>query len=506
MFCPYCGKETMDGARFCAECGKALPTLQQAQQPAAAVEAPPVTLEQQSYASSTSTAAPEQSYAPPTSTAAPEPSAPPQTLYAEPVQVEIPPAPEQSYAPPPPPPAAPYAPPVSPEQQSYAPPSPAQPAAPYAQPTYTPPPVSPALAPASKNSSLRAVIVCAAIVVILGAGFATAWFTGALNGLFGLGGGGTGGGETVAVLGGGQVAESPSDLFSKLDIKRFTSQKKGPEAQVEESLVNLSNGLLGSARNISEQQQEAEKDTIFGSTFSIALNLDDAYIQKILEMTGQESQQQVVDIVRLIGKSELRLEYGIDMNMDSDVWSPKFGLDAGWLVGGESILTAVAHMADADVFFKFPELSPKVFHLEAPNFKDTFADLNAAALTPANLKKLGDYSEKAMPIVQEMILAAVGQFEFETDGTENIDLGSKSVTFETASLTITDKDALLAAKAALETFANNPESVELAVQIWNDVFAPASDAFSITKDELNEQLDQMFAELDEEIEYASDGT
>jgi len=522
MFCPFCGKETLDGAVFCPSCGRQMPKAQQAQAPAQpAVEAPPV---QPVFVAQ-----------PPIQ---PDPEIPSGPIQEAPVQPEY-------VAQPPVQPVFEAQPPVQPVQAEFTPPP--------AQPGFTPQGApqaasSPPPPPAKKPMNLKVIIIAAAAVVVLGGGFAAAWFGGVFDSIFPSSSQTTttssvsdkdsakdsaaeADGEeatttsqattkaTEAAIdksvaadpqgGDGMVflrkqSSGMSEMFRALNIDTHVSDDPTPKGAVEELVVNMTSAVFGSVRNIS-MEETARGGEVFGMDIDLAFDFTDNYSKELMTlMFGEYGDPQYFDILKLVGASELNIELAAGGEIDGDNLNPVVSLNADWNVLSKPFLSLFSYFDLKEMLFSVPAITNRVFFMEStilPLPADSFTGLQSQF---SQLEGVGEYIDRLMPYISKILIEAVNELNVTYGGEEELKLAEKTVKLEAIDVELDEESALKAVLAALNYVRNSPEIKGIVLEVYNEVLVDMAEMPPLDAQMMDLALDSAIAQMVDQLEYAGD--
>ena len=536
MFCPFCGKESIEGAVFCPSCGKAMPAKaeQQAQQQQQQPQQPQQTQQQQQTNQQQAQQQASQPQLPPY--LAPPPQQQPYQAQTQTQQPQYqaqqqPPQRQQAY--PPPPQLAPGIAGSTPSDATGGTPS-------------------GAAGGAKLSTKIKVMIAVAAAVVIIGGGVSAAYFSGALDNVFNkkpqvvaskdkaeetttqtttatttteqtteattttTTTAATTTTTTAATTTEAKPAEeaafarrlSPGfmTLLSNLKADAYISDDASPRGAVEESIVNLATGMFAGARNITSAESRNGGD-VFNMEISVAIDVTDAYIDELTGMMfGGYIDTQTKDLIRVVGASEIKFAADIGGETENSMWRPMFGMTLDWLIKARSFISLAGYADMTDIFAAAPGLTDAVLRMESTLEAMSTADMDALTAQMGNMQKLGGYINDLMPYVNKMLIAAVKEVDVKLGGKEQIILGGKSISFDALDVTVTQVSAAKAMKAALTVLKNNPAALDIAVQAWNEVLADLSDYGQLNRMILVSSIDEVIKQLEDVLNNPTDAT
>ena len=549
MFCPFCGKETADGAVFCPSCGRQIPNSAES----TGSESAPGTdsgadlsaegaaiggsAGAAGAAGAASAAGAQSQYAGINQGSPPEYSSQ-QGAGQAPVPDgagQAPPTLQPGYAQQLPPPQQQQAQ-QQPPQQPLPPPQVQQPQA-----------AQPAATPAKGAGKLKVAIIVAAAVVVLGGGFAVAWFSGALDNVFNkpapivtindeddttttsrveetttetaataptteptTAAPTTAEPATEPAAGQAQTLKLKPDplftmLLSQYGLSPYISDDPSANGLIAETCVNYSNLVFGSIGNTPITSiMDSSSIVTAGIECDVAFDIKDAYMKEIAEMIlGSYGDEAQAEVLRLLGSSEFRINFETMGSALDAIINPVFSAQADWLVQARSLLTVLAYADIDDIMFAAPGLTDKVFRMDS--MLDTIAGGNSEEIESmmASFEDLQVYILEIMPYIQQMIVAAINEFDEPTIGKEDISLGNGKVTFDTVDVVLTEKTLMKAGAAALSVLSDSPEAQGIIIRAWNEVLADMTGAGTqLDAQTLSFMLGGMLAQLNQGVEYA----
>ena len=487
MLCPFCNKEISEGAAFCRLCGNHLSGGFAQNEGQAST---PLEETRRTYVNSVDPFS--QPNMPPSTT----PNMPPFTQSPTPSSAQSP---------------------MSPFTQS---PMPYSANAANATPSANKP----------KSNKLRVALIAALSVVVLGGGFAAAWFSGALDSIFprdkkpdtsqqssaderqldnednknvddngngnnngnddnivdngGGNSGGSGGGKRIS----GKNA-SITALLNELQIDTYTSNDPTARGALEESVINFTNLALGSVSNASSTETTNGLGTA-GIEFNLTSNIADDYLDEIGALVSASIDAgmtaQVKEILRILGVSEFKIGIEGSGELIGTTLNPIVAINTDWSIKSKRFLSANAYMDTNEMVFSVPDLSTKLFSLPSNQLAPVDAtEMEELGYQLEQIQKLGYYIDELMPSLNEIIVSFINEIDDISDGSESISISGKDFTLDTLDIKLTEESVTRAAVAAITALKNDPNAVRLIVEANNEVLTelfstPIIDAQLIT--------------------------
>ena len=318
--------------------------------------------------------------------------------------------------------------------------------------------------------------------------------------------------EVAATTAGSSVAsavierkQSPAmaRLFSQMNIETHVSDDATPRGAIEETLVNITSMVLGSARNVSADQSAAGGNT-FGFEMNLAMDVSDPYINEVMTAIfgSLGGDPQLKEIIRLAGASNITVGLGGGGDITDDMWNPVFALNADWLVKSKPFFTMAGYFDLKEILVSVPDLYSKVIKIDSTLTPIPAGDLQTVQTQTAQLQAFGPYIEEFMPFIKDMLIAAVGELQAPVIGKEEIKLAGKSVTFDTVDLAVTEKEAMKAGVAALNVIKYSPAAQDLIVRANNETLKDMFNTPQLDRQTLSLAIDGMIAQANENAEYS----
>lgn len=286
-------------------------------------------------------------------------------------------------------------------------------------------------------------------------------------------------------------------LFRELNIETHTSSDKTSKGAVEETVVNFTNAVFGSARNVSSE--ESRYGDVFGMQCDVSMDFTDAFSQQIVSLLFAESgaEQQFTDIVRIIGASEFDINLEIGGEITDGSLSPEMTLSADWNIRARNFISALCYMDLEEILLSAPGITNKLFYTESTMVPIDMGDLEGVGSQLSAVEGIGDDINALMPYIEKMLIAAIGEIEVSEGGKEDLSLARRKVTLDTIDVAVTDKTAARAAIAALNVLKKNADSYDLIVNAYNKIFASSDEMPTIDVSMLGMVIDSAIAQMQE---------
>jgi len=261
--------------------------------------------------------------------------------------------------------------------------------------------------------------------------------------------------------------------------------------------------LLGSARNLVNEDSIPGGGSTFGFECDVALDASDAYINELLSMVMPYGvDPQMTEILRLAGSSEVKVNLEGTGEVVDSMLNPVLSLNADWFVNSRSFISALGYFDLDNILFSIPGLSSSVFQMNSTLTMIPMESFEALQSQPLLADALGKYVDELMPYLEEVVIAALNELPPPVEGKEEITLGGKNITVDTIDLEITEADMYKALIAALNVIKYSPDAQTLLINAYNEVAAEMSGSAPIDVQTLSIGIDGMIVQLNSEIEYA----
>ena len=292
-----------------------------------------------------------------------------------------------------------------------------------------------------------------------------------------------------------------TSLFRELNIETYVSDDPTAKGAVEETLINFSNAVFGSARNATAEDSPYGGD-VFGMEFSIDMNLSDAYVKMLAEMMfGPYEEDMYLDVIRLIGASSINTKIEVGGDVVNDNLNIEMAIDAEWNIKGRSFLSLFSYFDLNEIMFSVPALSSKLFCMESTLLPIPMGDFDSFQSQMTQLEGIGDYIDPLMPYIEKMIIAAIDELDVRDGGQETINLAGASVSVDTIDVIVNEESLIKAGIAALTTLKNDPKAQELILELYNDVIAELAEMPPFDGPMFSVALDGMIAQMEDTLDY-----
>jgi hypothetical protein len=129
-----------------------------------------------------------------------------------------------------------------------------------------------------------------------------------------------------------------ASLFRDMKVESYVSEDVTSRGAVEETIVNFTNIVLGSARNVSTDTASGGSVSTAGMELNIKCDVSDAYISEAIEAVFGPfgSDPMVTDVIRLVGASEIAMNLEAGGDIVDSMWNPIVAANVDWLEIGRA--------------------------------------------------------------------------------------------------------------------------------------------------------------------------